>query len=257
MILDLLHGDYSSSVVVPPAWTPAELFKNNETGFWLDANDISTLFQDSNGTTPVTASTQAVGKWVSKISSPLDMSMTQATAANRPQYLEGTKGKYLRLDAVNDHMRFYHSSALSLTNGLTWAVSLINVGTGLGFVTGLPTALELASINIVTGVVAEGMIMYGTLDHSGAMNIGTYADPRVNSIVAQAKNGTTIDVMLNGVSEFGSTGVMGDIPGGTYYQFGRASGAAAVGANQIVMINRLLTVNERNSLDEFLFNQYQ
>jgi len=42
-------------------WTPALWFLASEQGIWLDPSDMSTLFQDSAGTTPVTAVEQPVG----------------------------------------------------------------------------------------------------------------------------------------------------------------------------------------------------
>ena len=42
-------------------WTPAKWFLASEQGIWLDPSDMSTLFQDSAGTTPVTAVEQPVG----------------------------------------------------------------------------------------------------------------------------------------------------------------------------------------------------
>ena len=61
-----------SSVFTPPfnspyqpgaggAWSPALLFLASEQGIWLDPSDMSTLFQDAAGTTPVTAVEQPVG----------------------------------------------------------------------------------------------------------------------------------------------------------------------------------------------------
>ena len=44
----------------------ASLFFNNEQGLWLDPSDFSTLFQDSAGTTPVTAVEQPVGLMLDK-----------------------------------------------------------------------------------------------------------------------------------------------------------------------------------------------
>lgn len=41
--------------------SPANGFQGNEQGVWLDPSDLSTLFQDSAGTTPVTAVGQPVG----------------------------------------------------------------------------------------------------------------------------------------------------------------------------------------------------
>jgi hypothetical protein len=42
-------------------WTPALLFADGEPGVWYDPSDFSTMFQDSAGTTPVTAVEQPVG----------------------------------------------------------------------------------------------------------------------------------------------------------------------------------------------------
>jgi hypothetical protein len=44
-----------------PAWTPSALFSSGEEGAWYDPSDLSTMFQDSAGTTPVTADGQPVG----------------------------------------------------------------------------------------------------------------------------------------------------------------------------------------------------
>jgi hypothetical protein len=45
----------------PIGWTPANLFASGEQGAWYDPSDFSTMFQDSAGTTPVTAVGQLVG----------------------------------------------------------------------------------------------------------------------------------------------------------------------------------------------------
>jgi len=42
-------------------WEPSRLFDNGEEGAWYDPSDLSTMFQDSAGTTPVTADGQPVG----------------------------------------------------------------------------------------------------------------------------------------------------------------------------------------------------
>jgi hypothetical protein len=43
------------------AFNPASLFANGEQGWWFDPSNLSTLFQDAAGTTPVTAVEQPVG----------------------------------------------------------------------------------------------------------------------------------------------------------------------------------------------------
>ena len=59
-------------------------------GLWLDAADMSTLFQDSAGTTPVTTNGQPIGLWRDKSGAGHDF--TQATSGNRVSYDTSSKG---------------------------------------------------------------------------------------------------------------------------------------------------------------------
>ena len=47
-------------------FTPASLFNNGEAGVWYDPSDITTLYQDSLGVTPVTAVGEPVGLMLDK-----------------------------------------------------------------------------------------------------------------------------------------------------------------------------------------------
>jgi hypothetical protein len=47
-------------------FSPASLFATGEQGAWYDPSDLTTLFQDSAGTTPVTAAAQQVGLMLDK-----------------------------------------------------------------------------------------------------------------------------------------------------------------------------------------------
>lgn len=60
------------------------LFAASEQGVWYDPSDLTTLFQDSAGTTPVTAAGQPVGRILDK--SGRNNHATQSTAAARPTY---------------------------------------------------------------------------------------------------------------------------------------------------------------------------
>jgi hypothetical protein len=64
------------------AFSPASLFVRGEQGVWYDPSDISTLFQDSAGTTPVTEVEQPVGRILDK--SGRGNHATQSTSAARP-----------------------------------------------------------------------------------------------------------------------------------------------------------------------------
>ena len=81
---------------------PASLFAGGIGGAWYDPSDLTTLFQDSAGTTPVTASGQPVGKMLDKSGN--GNHATQATAARRPTYTEGGGLAWLAFDGVDDSM---------------------------------------------------------------------------------------------------------------------------------------------------------
>lgn len=76
--------------------SPASLFANGEQGVWYDPSDISTLFQDNAGTTPVTTPGQQVGKMLDK--SGRGNHATQSTSTQRPIYginpIVGTRNRY-------------------------------------------------------------------------------------------------------------------------------------------------------------------
>lgn len=65
-------------------FSPATLFAAGEQGGWYDPSDLSTMFQDTAGTVPVTATGQTVGLLLDK--SGRGNHLTQATAASRPIY---------------------------------------------------------------------------------------------------------------------------------------------------------------------------
>jgi hypothetical protein len=70
-------------------------------GFWLDAGDLSTLYQEAAGTTPVAAHTDPVGLWVDKSGNGNDFS--QATSTKRPLY-DTSIFPALKFDNVDDFL---------------------------------------------------------------------------------------------------------------------------------------------------------
>jgi hypothetical protein len=80
--------------------TPADLFTGSESGVVYDVSDLSTLFQDSAGTTPVTTAGQPVGLMLDKSGN--GNHVTQATAAARPTYQ--TAPDRVTIDRVDDKM---------------------------------------------------------------------------------------------------------------------------------------------------------
>lgn len=86
----------------PLPLTPADLFADSEQGVWYDPSDLTTLFTDTEGTTPA-----GVNDTVALM---LDKSgngnhATQATAAKRPTLMQDGGGRYyLSFDGTDDGM---------------------------------------------------------------------------------------------------------------------------------------------------------
>jgi hypothetical protein len=81
--------------------TPADIFTGAVDGVWYDPSNLSSLFQDSAGTTPVTADGDPVGLM-------LDLSgngfhATQATAGNRPVYKTDGVTSWLECTSASSH----------------------------------------------------------------------------------------------------------------------------------------------------------
>lgn len=81
-------------------WSPSLLFAAGEQGAWYDPGDMTTLFQDSAGTTPVTAPDQPIGLMRDK--SGRGNHASQVTAGSRPILRTGSGLWWLEFDGVDD-----------------------------------------------------------------------------------------------------------------------------------------------------------
>ena len=178
------------------AFTPLNLFAAGEQGVWFDPSDFSTMYQDSAGTTPVTAVGQPVGKINDK--SGRGNHATQATAASRPVLQQDGAGKYyLDFDGTDDSLATssinYGTDKVTIFAGLRKAndtasilcessVSIINDGT-FYLVTGTDdgttgytsmskgTAAAASTLNTrITAVGADLAVISVTHDISGDLS---------------------------------------------------------------------------------------
>lgn len=83
-------------------FAPLRLFALGEQGAWYDPSDLTTLYQDSAGTTPVTAHGQPVGLMLDKSGNGRHAS--QPTAASRPLYQSVGGLQYLLFDGIDDFL---------------------------------------------------------------------------------------------------------------------------------------------------------
>ena len=90
------------------AWSPADL---TALAAWYDPSDLSTMFQDAAGTTPVTEAGQPVGLILDKSGNGHHAS--QATSTARPLFqIDGSGKHYLAFDGVDDYLS---TAAIDLT----------------------------------------------------------------------------------------------------------------------------------------------
>jgi hypothetical protein len=82
---------------------PSYLFAQGEQGAWYDPSDLSTLFQDAAGTTPVTADGQPVGRMLDK--SGRGNHATQSIDAARPTYKTSGGLHWLEFDGIDDFLQ--------------------------------------------------------------------------------------------------------------------------------------------------------
>jgi hypothetical protein len=83
-------------------FNPTSLF-SGDTGGWWDPSDMSTLYQDSAGTTPVTAVDQPVGRTDDKSGN--GNHLLQATSSARPILRNSGSLWWLEFDGTNDFLR--------------------------------------------------------------------------------------------------------------------------------------------------------
>ncbi len=132
----------------PLPFTPLNLFSIGEQGAWYDPSDMTTLFQDDAGATPVTAADQPVGRMLDK--SGRGNNATQATAASRPVLRNTGDLWWLEFDGIDD---FLVTGAVnfSATDKLTLFVGLEKLtDTVVGSVICLGSNVVLNSFELAT-----------------------------------------------------------------------------------------------------------
>jgi hypothetical protein len=100
LLTPLMRGLIEVEGASASEFLPGNLFASSEGGVWYDPSNISSLYQDDAGTTPVTAAAQTVG--LMEDQSPNGIDAVQATVAARPTYQ--TSPARLTLDKVDDRL---------------------------------------------------------------------------------------------------------------------------------------------------------
>lgn len=188
-------------------FSPASFFKGTEQGAWYDPSDMSSLFQDSAATTPVTADGQPVGCMRDK--SGRGMHMLQATAGSRPTFKDVAGLRYLLFDGVNDFMTvasftFDNNDEVNVFAGIR---KLSEAASGVV----IETSVQSAANGACFGMFAPEGTNTIAFNNSGGAAVGlsspaTYPSPITVAATGIAKITTdTLLLRLNGV-QVGSNG---------------------------------------------------
>lgn len=189
-------------------FSPLSLFAAGEQGAWYDPSDFSTMFQNSAGTIPVTATEQPVGKILDK--SGRGNHATQSTAGSQPVLKQDGNGKYyLFFDGVDDWLEtssidFTSTNKMSVFSGLRILQETVTeVILELSFSSGI----FAGSFAFVNDGAADSRISFnlkgsgslaGRVDKSSSVAPATYVTSVVYDL-AQPTRETQISPRVNGV----------------------------------------------------------
>ena len=188
------------------------LFANGEKGVWYDPSDLSSMFQDSAGTTPVTAVGQPVGKILDK--SGRGNHATQATAAARPVLQQDGNGKYyLAFDGVDDFLSTA-SIDFSATDKMTVVAGVAITGTAVGTIAEFSTDASVHNgawsyYQRTTSAAQTAFLLRGTDITLKQFTTGGTSRKEVASCafdIAQASRDLEIAARINGAAQTMVTG---------------------------------------------------
>lgn len=124
-----------------PAWTPSLISPMS----WWDPSDLTTLFQDSAGTIPVTADGDPVGYMADKSGN--GRHATQVTSSKRPLYKTSGGLHWLLNDGVDDGFNFTSTSPISIYASLTFNKATAALETVCCLVGTMAIRLDSPSLN--------------------------------------------------------------------------------------------------------------
>ena len=264
-MLDIGLGSWAGPVFrAPPGppFNPLDLFASGETGGWYDPSDLTTMFQDEAGTTPVTADGQSVGQIRDK--SGRGNHLTQATAGSRPIYRTAGGKHWLELNGTS-HFLVRYPMTITASGAYSSATGVrFNSNTGVQHIIDADSNVgRLAQILRNSAGILETIAF--------AVPLAVFADsgPAItaasNCVISQVCTGAAAEAFVNGAGN-GATAMTGtpasmatafklgaSSQGGEYtltagYYGGRNYGALIVG--------RALTATERAGLEGWLAGKF-
>lgn len=196
-----------SSVIAD--WDPSRLpdsnTDSNSSIAWYDFTDTSTLWQDTAGTTPVSADDDAIAR-IDDLSGNA-INLLQSTASLRPTFSSDSNGIGLKFNAVNDYIeQSFGSHVRSFACSFTTSTGLIaNSGTPKRYVN-FYDSTDPAGSMLLTAESAFAIDETVTLNGGNAVDDlqRTYIRDEVQpedglTTIIVNWNGATYDIYINGV----------------------------------------------------------
>lgn len=148
--LDIFNSGSRNSGSVG-AWSPSTLFNLGQPGFWYDVQDLSSMWQDSAGTTPA-AVDAVVGKVNDKSGNARHL--TQVTAENKPILRQAGGFYHLQFDGSDDWLE---------TASFAWGSDHVSIY----------GALDDDNIGVVCCIAEFGPTSVSTTETWGLLTTGT------------------------------------------------------------------------------------
>lgn len=172
-------------------FSPQYLFAGGVAGAWYDPSDISTLFQDASGTTPVTADGDPVGLMLDKSGN--NRHASQSTPGSRPIYREDGGLRWLEFDGIDDSLSSTVGALMTAPNSMAAAFQYLGT---------LPASSS--GVMVVDGRAADRrntIVIRGTataLFAGGEMTVAPASNEKI--VISAVFKGSPSTVVVNGAS---------------------------------------------------------
>lgn len=199
----ITHGSYQFIGI----WIPQAIKDTSELKVWLDPSDLSTMFQDSGQTTPVTTDGQPVG--LIKDKSGNNYHASQSVNAARPIYRTDGTLHWLDFNGTSQYLVIVDSNWFNTVSATTWIVganissdsqeygaviSKINESyNGLALQTSEPLAGRIRAF----GFRSNEIKMSGSIDSNTVFTV-SFSD---NEKLSLSKNKDALNSGLSGVDK--------------------------------------------------------
>lgn len=249
-------------LLIRSAFDPSDLFNNGENGGWYDPSDLSTLWQDTAGTTAVTTSGQSVARIDDKSGS--GHHLTQATAASRPTYQTSGGLHWLDFDGTDDYLQETSFTASITDSGGALAVS--SASNNAEKIGGLLEELVQGSSgdtgrNIIyfdTRATPRRIANYAPDSTGGTVDRLIDLDAEIDStakVFIFNSDGTSGSAYLDNVQQGSTVSTTAAFPSTTKITIGRQAAGPSYHDGKLygaLILDRALTTQERSDLNTWL-----